>query len=63
MIRKLWNTLCGKRLYEDIDDGLQFHLASKWSSWLRREKTPEEARRLVQFRFGNKLCVKERTAC
>jgi hypothetical protein len=62
MFRKLWNTLRGKRLYEDIDDELQFHMDQRVEELVATEETLEEARRQVQLRFGNKLHVEERTA-
>ncbi len=62
MIRKLWNTLRGRRLYKDIDDELQFHLDRRVEELVAAGETPEEARRQVQLRFGNKLQVEEQTA-
>ncbi|MFB3905884.1 MAG: ADOP family duplicated permease [Acidobacteriota bacterium] len=62
MVRKLWNTLRGRRLYKDIDDELQFHLDHRVEELVAAGETPEEARRQVRLRFGNKLHVEERMA-
>src|SRR5215472_14985209 len=62
MIRKLWNTLRGKRLYHDIDDELQFHLERRGEELVAAGATPEEARRQVQLRFGNTLHLEEQTS-
>ncbi|HEY1339712.1 MAG TPA: ABC transporter permease [Bryobacteraceae bacterium] len=62
MLRKLWNTLRGRRRYEDIDEELQFHLDQRVEEALATGETEEEARRRVRLRFGNQLDVQERTA-
>src|SRR5690242_11725788 len=62
MIRKLWNTLRGKRLYDDIDEELQFHLDQRVEEVVATGATQEEARRQVRLRFGNEIHMKERTA-
>ncbi|MGH9795983.1 MAG: ABC transporter permease, partial [Candidatus Acidiferrales bacterium] len=62
MIRKLWDTLRGRRLYQDIAEELQFHLDQRVDELVAAGKTPEEARRQVHLRFGNKLRIEERTA-
>src|SRR5689334_4685164 len=62
MIRKLWRTLRGERLDQDIDEELQFHLDQRVEELAAAGKTPEEARRQVQLRFGNRLYLEEQTS-
>src|SRR5215831_9379302 len=62
MLRRLWNTLRGKRLYNEIEDEVQFHLDQRTEELLATGETPEDARRQVGLRFGNRLYLEERTA-
>ena len=62
MIRKLWRTLRGERLDQDIDEELQFHLDQRVEELVAAGKTAEEARRQVQLRFGNRLYLEEQTS-
>ena len=63
LLRRLF-VLLGRRsrLERDLDDELAFHLAMREEEHQRSHSTsPEEARRVVQKRFGNLALAKERT--
>lgn len=60
--RKIVNTFAPRRLQEDIDDEMAFHLEERERANRERGMTPDKARIAARRRFGNITLANERTA-
>jgi predicted permease len=60
-LRKLAATLRGKRLEDDLDDELAFHIAQRTDALIASGLAPEEARRQARLAFGNSARAREST--
>src|SRR5260370_20740909 len=59
--RKFAATLHGRRLEDDLDDELAFHIAQRTDALIASGVAPEEARRQARLAFGNSARVREST--
>jgi putative ABC transport system permease protein len=57
---RLWNLLRQRRLADDIDEELQFHIESSIRSNIASGMSPAEARRDALRRFGNHASIRDR---
>src|SRR6185295_4239390 len=58
-LRKLWATLRGRRLEDDLDNELAFHIAQRTDDLIASGIPQEEARRQAQRVFGNRTGIRE----
>src|SRR5260221_13962365 len=60
-LRNLSATLRGRRLEDDLDDELAFHIAQRTDALIASGIAPEEARRQARLAFGNPGRIREST--
>src|SRR6266403_2703277 len=60
-IRRVRYTLQKRRLEENLDDELQFHIEMRTREFVAAGMAPEEARRHALKQFGNSTLLRERT--
>ncbi len=60
-LRRLGSSFRKRRLEDQLDDELQFHLEMRTEEFMAAGMAPEEARYRARHLFGNELLIKERT--
>src|SRR5260370_42518366 len=60
-INRLRGSLRKKKLEDQLDDELQFHIEMRAQAFVARGMSPKEARQKASQLFGNQTLLKERT--